>query len=128
MEQNQSKFAVIYDRLNSQPDLQEIIKEKYYDTVLRENREKQQENHREVVDILNYSFSNVRQHQLALSNQVNENEIIVFLKEGGHYYEVIGPNKLYGYRRAIEQFYGDDWEDYFEYEYGDYNAVNGDDY
>jgi len=125
MEQNQSKFAVIYDRLNSQPHIQEIIRKKYYDTLLGVLGEKQQENHREVVDILNYSFANVRQHQLAQTNEIYENEIIEFLRVAGNYYEVIAPNKLYGYRRAIEQFYGDDWEDYYNYEYADYNGVNG---
>ena len=115
-------FAAIYDRLNSQPHIQAIIRNKYYETVLGEKR---QEDHREVIDILNYAFANVREHQLAQMNDTDENEIIEWLRESGHYYEVIGPNKLYGYRRAIEQFYGDDWADYYEYEFGDYNAVNG---
>tara|TARA_B100001094_G_C17800726_1_gene609002 strand:- start:223 stop:594 length:372 start_codon:yes stop_codon:yes gene_type:complete len=115
-------FAAIYDRLNSQPHIQEIIRNNYYDTLLGEKR---QEDHREVIDILNYAFANVREHMTAHWNEVNENEMGEFLREAGHYYEVIGPNKLYGYRRAIEQFYGDDFMDYFSYEYADYNGVNG---
>ena len=115
-------FAAIYDRLNSQPHIQEIIRNKYYETVLGEKR---QEDHREVIDILNYSFANVRQHMTAHWNEVDENEIIEFLREWGNYYQVIAPNKLYGYMGAIEQFYGDDFLDYFSYEYGDYNQVNG---
>ena len=34
MEKNPSKFSDIYDRLNKQPHLQEIIKQSYYDCVL----------------------------------------------------------------------------------------------
>ena len=93
-----SEFCDIYDRLNEQPHLQEIIRQKYYWTILGEE---QKENHREVVDILNYTFCNVRRHHLGHWAEVNEKEIWEWLKEAANYFEVNVDKANVGFRWSI---------------------------
>ncbi len=44
------KFSKIYDRLEGQPHLQDIIKEHYYEPILRDLRQQIQENHQKTID------------------------------------------------------------------------------
>ena len=118
----------VYDMLNLQPNIQDIIKQFYYDSICKENQRK---NHGEVVDILNYCFKNVREHQQLFHQVVDEDYILEFMLEEGNYYELTEKNKIYGFKNTIEFFYGDDWLEYREYAYDDYYRlcyVNGSDY
>ena len=73
MEQNPSQFADIYDRLNNQPHLQEIIKQKYYESVLTVQRA---HDLFQVNDTLSYAFNNVRTHQEEVYGSKNEDDLI----------------------------------------------------
>jgi hypothetical protein len=120
-----AQHCAIYDKLNCQPNLQDIIKQFYYDNICKENQRK---NHAEVIDILNYCFKNVREHQQLYHQVVDEDYILEFMLEEGNYYELTEKNKFYGFKNTIEFFYGDDWLEYREYAYDDYYRlcyVNG---
>ena len=106
--------------LNLQPNIQDIIKQFYYDSICKENQRK---NHGEVVDILNYCFKNVREHQKLFSVVTDENSILEFMLEEGNYYELTKKNKIYGFKNTIEIFYGSAWLDYYEYAYGEYDKL-----
>ena len=117
----QNKFASIYDKLNEQPHLQEIIRNYYYDGILKDEA-KDAKFH--VLDTLNYAYGNVRQHQEEIYGCADEEDFLRFIMHSV-FYEVIGNNKfgkvIYGFKRIIEQYYGSDWEEYYNYEYLDYS-------
>ena len=116
------KFANIYDNLNSQPHLQEIIKNFYYDELLKEEEKK---NKFHVIDTLNYAFNNARRHQEQIYDTIDENYFLRFIRHSV-FYEIIGKNKfgpiIYGFKGILQNYYGDDFNDYFKYEYGDIDA------
>lgn len=117
----QNKFASIYDKLNEQPHLQEIIRNYYYDGILKDEAK---DGKFHVLDTLNYAYGNVRQHQEEIYGRVEEKDFLRFIKHSV-FYEVIGNNKfgkvIYGFKRIIEQYYGSDWQEYYNYEYLDYS-------
>jgi hypothetical protein len=80
------KFADIYDMLNEQPHLQEIIRQSYYDDVLREESK---ENKSRVIDQLNYVFKNVRIHQIELFGDSDEEYILGTMKEFGGFDNIV---------------------------------------
>ena len=114
----QNQFARIYDRLNEQPHLQAIIKQEVLEQLLKEEA-KDAKFH--LLDTLNYAFKNVRKHQVQIYGRILERSFLTFMKHS-MFYQVIGHNKFgpinYGFKGIIEQFYGSDFNDYFQYEYG----------
>jgi len=106
------KFAAIYDRLNSQPHLQDIIKQSYYDAVLTVQRAHDLWH---VNQTLSYVFNNVRTHQEEIYGFHDETDILRFMKQ---YYEIFGNNKfgpiLYGFKGVIEHFYGEDFVSFYD--------------
>ena len=117
------KFADIYDRLQGQQHLQDIIKEHYYEAILRDLRDEAKEAKFHVLDTLNYAFKNVRIHQEEIYGRTLERTLLTFMKHS-LFYQVIGHNKfgkiIYGFRGIIEQFYGNDWSDYYNEHYYSY--------
>ena len=114
------KFVNIYDRLNGQPHLQDIIKQHYYEDILRDEA-KEAKFH--VLDTLNYAFKNARIHQEEIYGRTLERTFLTFMKHS-LFYQVVGHNKfgpiIYGFKRIIEQFYGNDWSDYYNEHYYSY--------
>ena len=114
MEQNPSKFSDIYDRLNNQPHLQEIIKQNYYESVLTVQRA---HDLWQVNDTLSYAFNNVRTHQEEVYGCADQNEFLRFMKHSV-FYEIVGNNKFgpirYGFKGVIEHFYGEDFVSFYD--------------
>ena len=114
MEQNPSQFADIYDRLNNQPHLQEIIKQKYYESVLTVQRA---HDLFQVNDTLSYAFNNVRKHQEEVYGCEDEADILRFMKDSV-FYEIVGNNKFgpirYGFKGVIEDFYGSEFVSFYD--------------
>tara|TARA_B100001094_G_C18139997_1_gene777278 strand:+ start:725 stop:1090 length:366 start_codon:yes stop_codon:yes gene_type:complete len=115
--------ANIYNKLNKQPHLQEIIRNYYYDGILNDQA-KDAKFH--VLDTLNYAFKNARTHQKQIYGWIeDENYFLRFIRHSV-FYEVIRNGKLgpqiYGFRGIIEQYYGNDWNDYYNYEYDEYDS------
>ena len=114
MEQNPSKFSDIYDRLNNQPHLQEIIKQNYYESVLTVQRK---HDLWQVNDTLSYAFNNVRTHQEEVYGCADQNEFLRFMKHSV-FYEIVGNNKFgpirYGFKGVIEHFYGEDFVSFYD--------------
>ena len=112
------KFADIYDRLQGQPHLQDIIKQHYYEDILRDEA-KDAKFH--LLDTLNYAFKNARQHQQEIYGRDDEDYLLQFMRNS-MFYEVIRNGKrgpiIYGWHGIIDKYYGNDWENYFEYEFG----------
>ena len=115
------KFSLIYDRLEGQPYLQDIIKEHYYEPILRDLRDEANDAKFHLLDTLNYAFKNARQHQQEIYGRDDEDYLLQFMRNS-MFYEVIRNGKygvqIYGWHGIIEQYYGNDFNDYFEYEYG----------
>ena len=115
------KFSKIYDKLEGQQHLQDIIKEHYYEAILRDLRDEAKEAKFHVLDTLNYAFKNARIHQEEIYGRTLERTLLTFMKHC-LFYQVIGHNKfgpiIYGFKGILEQFYGNDWEEYYQYEYG----------
>ena len=114
----QNKFASIYDKLNEQPHLQEIIRNYYYDGILKDEA-KDAKFH--VLDTLNYAFKNARTHQKQIYGWIEDENCFLRFIRHSYFYQVIGNNKfgkvIYGFRGIIEEYYGNDWNDYYNYEY-----------
>lgn len=114
------KFSDIYDKLNNQPHLQNYIKEHYYGAIEKKLMEEAKDTKFHLLDTLNYGFKNVRQHQEEIYGKVLENSFLIFIKHSA-FYQVIRNGKfgpqIYGFKGIIEQYYGNDWKDYHEYEY-----------
>jgi len=112
------KFADIYDKLEEQPHLQDIIKQHYYEDILRDEA-KDAKFH--LLDTLNYAFRNAREHQEEIHGYIDEDYLLKFMRRSV-FYEVIGNGKLgpviYGWHGIIDKYYGNYWQDYYEYEYG----------
>ena len=115
----QDKFASIYDRLNEQPHLQEIIRNYYYGEILRDEAK---ENNVHVIDQLNYAYSNAKQHQKELYGSPDDDYMVQFMKENANFSEIIrttkkGKNIKYGLKGVFNEFYGNAWQDYYYWEY-----------
>ena len=109
----------VYDMLNLQPDLQELIKYFYYESIIQENRRK---NYKSVIDNLDSAFTNCRQHMQLKLGVCDEDYIINFMIE--EYYSAGEKRGFYcqGYdeislRRVFNNFYGAEWLDYYYQEY-----------
>ena len=120
-----NKYLDIYDKLNNQPHLQEIIRNYYYDDILNE-----QARHAKfhVLDTLNYAFNNAITHQKQIYGWIEDENCFLRFIRPPVFYEVIRYGKLgeqiYGFRGIIEQYYGNDWIDYYSYEYGSDSEVH----
>jgi len=117
--QLQHKFANIYDRLNEQPQLQEIIKSHYYAEILRDQAK---ENNVHVIDQLNYAYSNAKKHQKELYGGPDDDNMLDFMKENGNFSEIIrttneGKNIKYGLKGVFNDFYGNSWVEFYYWEY-----------
>ena len=117
--QLQHKFANIYDRLNAQPQLQEIIKSHYYAEILRDQAK---ENNVHVIDQLNYAYSNAKKHQKELYGGPDDDNMLDFMKENGNFSEIIrttneGKNIKYGLKGVFNDFYGNSWVEFYYWEY-----------
>jgi hypothetical protein len=114
------KFVDIYDRLNDQPHLQDIIKQHCYEAILKEEA-KEAKFH--VLDTLNYAFKNARIHQEEIYGRTLEKTMLTFMKHS-MFYQVVRNGKhgpqIYGWHGIIEYFYGDDWNDYYNQHYYSY--------
>lgn len=118
------KFSEIYDKLEGQQHLQDIIQQHYYEDILRDLRDEAKDAKFHLLDTLNYAFKNARQHQEHIYGCNDEDYLLKFMRHS-MFYEVIRNDKfgpiIYGWHGIIEQYYGNDWEEYYKFEY-DYSS------
>ena len=114
------KMSKIYDRLNDKLNLQELIKYYYYISLIPEQREA---NHKLAVDELNTAFTNCRLHMVEVIGEYDEDGIIDFMVTNAPM-----TNNRCNFKYIFNSFYGDDWYDYYSYEYldPDYNDLFSD--
>lgn len=117
MEQNPNQFADIYDRLNNQPHLQEIIRQYYYNDLLNLQRK---HDLWQVNDTLSYAFNNARKHQEEVYGFgcADQNDNLLRFMKNSVFYEIVGNNKFgpirYGFKGVIEHFYGEDFVSFYD--------------
>ena len=117
------KISKIYDRLNDQPNLQKLIRDSYYDTLISEQRKNNIANHKLAIGELNRAFENCRQHMKEDIGECDENRIIDFM--------IINAPAAYckcDFKYIINLYYGKYWHDYYSSEYldPDYNDLLSD--
>ena len=111
------KMSKIYDLLNDQSELQELIRYYYYVSLIPEQRVKA--NHKLVIGELDRAFTNCRLHMVEVIGEYDEDGIIDFMVTMAP----VAYNKCDF--KYVFKFYGDDWHDYYSYEYldPDYNDL-----
>ena len=107
------KMNKIYDLLNDQPHLQELIRDFYYKQMAKAN-------YKLVIGQLDSAFKNCRQHMVEVIGECDEDEIIDFMVTNAP-----GAYNKCNLNYVFNGFYGDDWQEYYSYEYldPDYNNL-----
>lgn len=120
-ENNPHKMSKIYDLLNDQPHLQELIRDSYY-KLIRDSYYKQmaKANHNLAIGELDRAFTNCRQHMVEVIGEYDEDGIIDFMVTSA----AVAYNRC-DFKYVFRGFYGKDWYDYYSYEYldPDYNDL-----
>jgi len=119
-ENDPHKMSKIYDLLNGQPHLQEEIRYYYYVSLLP-TLEQRLNNRKLVIGELDRAFTNCRLHMVEVIGGYDEDGIIDFMVTSAP----VAYNKKNKFKYVFNGFYGDDWYDYYSYEYldPDYNDL-----
>ena len=116
-ENNPHKMSKIYDLLNDQPHLQELIRDSYYKQMAKANHKQMAKaNHKLAIGELDRAFTNCRLHMVEVIGEYDEDGIIDFMVTSAYNSD---------FRYVFRGFYGKDWYDYYSYEYldPDYNDL-----